>query len=237
MKNKKKIAICISGYYKFGEKAEETIKKIEAYADVYVFIHSWIIENLEKYLRPAYKSTILKESQSKPHNFILDKFSFAKHILLDNESEIESINNNAFRFSDLKPSGSATCMSYSIYQSNQLKNNYEKSHSFIFDTVIRMRFDSDLRSSVEFILDSPQDQINVPSHNVCPLSDQFAFGSSEVMNYYASIYNIFKNGDVYRGSNPITNPEKIFYSYLQKKDAPSFSIHSTEKLNVAINNS
>ena len=236
MKNKKKIAICISGYYKFGEKAEETIKKIEAYADVYVFIHSWIIEDLEKYLRPKYKSIVSKESQSRPHNFILNKFSFAKQILLENESEIEPITNNAFRFSDLEPSGSLTCMSYSIHQSNQLKNNYEKIHSFIFDTVIRMRFDSDLKSGVEFILDSPQDQINVSS-NEHPLSDQFAFGSSEVMNYYANFYNIFKNGDAYRGANPITTPEKILYSYLQKKDAPSFSIHSVEKFNVAINNS
>jgi hypothetical protein len=73
---------------------------------------------------------------------------------------------------------------------NNLKVMYEKENNIIFDTVVRMRFDSDFENKIFNINEYPN-TLNIPNgEDWCGgINDQFAFGPSSVMNDYSNFYN------------------------------------------------
>jgi hypothetical protein len=101
-------------------------------------------------------------------------------------------------------------MWYSILKSNELRKEYEKENSINYDIIIRCRFDLHFE---KFIIDKfetgtlylpPNENIDnpfpEPMKNELLLlgmkympNDQFAYGSSKVMDYYASLYLYLKD--------------------------------------------
>ena len=80
-------------------------------------------------------------------------------------------------------------MFYSVKLANNLKIMHEQKHNFCYDIVIRCRTDI-LIEKLDYNLNSI-DPTNIYMYyvgNDCP-NDQFAFSSSENMDYYASLFD------------------------------------------------
>jgi len=80
---------------------------------------------------------------------------------------------------------------YSVQQANLLKELYQRRHGFTYDCIIRARFDIDYNMPV-VVADRPMDKIYLsnlprPSEMLC---DRFAFGPNDLMNAYASAFNL-----------------------------------------------
>ena len=105
-----------------------------------------------------------------------------------------------------------------IKQSNQLKSNHETLHNFKYDCVIRLRPDVFLRTNVESLVEVSK--WNVPKHgDFGGINDQFAWSSSENMDYYCSLYdNIIKYLE--EDKSLTVNPEYLLKRHWEKANVP-----------------
>ena len=82
-----------------------------------------------------------------------------------------------------------TSMYYSIYKANELKEIYSNEQGFVYDYVIRIRFDLFLSQPLVVSHYSPHFisylEIGQPDQLI---SDWLNFGSNAIMNIYASLY-------------------------------------------------
>jgi hypothetical protein len=100
---------------------------------------------------------------------------------------------------------------YSVYEANRLKSLYEKENGFVYDLVIRARIDCAYDQPYNIIdyLDSDwKNVLHVPymyqvmraddsypinnGGNYSSLSDTFAYGSSDIMDKFCSVYPNFE---------------------------------------------
>lgn len=140
-------------------------------------------------------------------------------------------------------------MHYGVCRSNTLKSDYEHTHNFKYDMVIRCRFDlffEDVVFHNESINDiahnnaiylAPNENIDIPFTEAMKKllekqgikympNDQFAYGNSSAMDYYSSVYNIFeKDYNFY-----YKHAEGILTQHLWTKNISEFN-------NIKINNS
>lgn len=108
-------------------------------------------------------------------------------------------------------------MWYSIKQANILKRLYEKQNNFRYDIVIKSRFDLDLIDD-SFTLKKDNKCIYIPigwDHRN-GVNDLFAYGDSESMDYYCSLYDcIFP----YLEEDGITlHPEGLLKHHLERSE-------------------
>lgn len=175
-----KIALCLSGKIDFALKSFEYLhSNLLARYDIDIFMHFWkapddiTVKSLSKY-RP--KKFMI---ESAPDKSIEDKYMTIQH-----------------------PPGTKVyniiCMYYSVYQSNLLKQAFEKENNFKYDIVIRSRYDYAINVGLDFS-SFEKDSIYVPSdwtpqnRKDYVLNDQFAYGSSENMDLYSSVYTNIDN--------------------------------------------
>jgi hypothetical protein len=128
-------------------------------------------------------------------------------------------------------------MHYGIDCANRLKKQYEQTHNFKYDIVIRCRFDLYFESIVfddiinhNTIYLAPNENMDNPftesmkallnkDGNKYMPNDQFAYGSSEAMDYYSSVYDVYeKDYDFYH-----KHPESILTQHLWTKNTSQFN--------------
>jgi hypothetical protein len=183
-----KVAVCLSGAIKYPEKSLESIKKIYPNDFLKVFIHTWEIENKKEYGRDSFSGKMGLYAEMD----ILNEYQY-EDILIENynikREEFQNIFDTLqFKESHRKDVGIIS-MYYSIFKSNELKVLYETRNNFIFDRVIRMRFDSDFKDK-DLILDENVNGIQIPNgSDYAGINDQFAIGNSEDMNLYCNLFN------------------------------------------------
>jgi hypothetical protein len=82
-----------------------------------------------------------------------------------------------------------TSMYYSIYKCNELKELYANEHGFVYDYVIRLRFDISPTKILDCSKLDPNyiyyQELNQPDNLI---SDWINFGSNMIMNVYASVF-------------------------------------------------
>lgn len=133
-----KIALCLSGYFENAGGVHASLrgheylkKKLLNEHDVDIFIHSWDLKN-ELLIRKIYpaKSIVFEEQRSFSEvvNNIDQKWFFGE----DNQAPGMYSGNNVFK---------GLSVSYSRMRSVELKYEYEKDNSFVYDCVIMARFD------------------------------------------------------------------------------------------------
>lgn len=207
-----KIALCISGQPRGLSTNIERIKTslIDPSGIQDIFIHTWFdesvigehfnsaqpdqsgrlgvweVDTLER-LQTLHPKKLLAE---KPHNF--------EHL-----NHLEGL-----------PSAIQTHLAsniYSVYMANELKSSYEKENNFKYDLVIRTRIDCGYDKPyniVEYLDPNWKDVLHVPyihqatrvndsypikdGGTYSSLSDTFAYGSSEVVDKFCSIYPNFE---------------------------------------------
>ena len=209
------IAVCLSGGLRNTEKCLQSIEHISQAGNVKIFVHSWVFANEQNKIAP--------EQRTYPNNnfnFLFEdarvvtttieqyehKLDFLYKTKEKSQVKLEAWPNKIVHFS----------MWYSVMQSNALKIKYEKDHSCLFDVVYRMRFDS-LITNPEHLLKSRLDDntIVIPQveKDYAGTNDQFAYGSSNGMDKYASLFNNLNNiTGVY------DNPETILKAHLATQD-------------------
>lgn len=217
-----KVAVCISGAVRYPHLGLRSIQKIVPNEYVKVFIHTWKVNNKDSFLKTVsglqYKEV---DKIIEPNLSLLEEYNYEK-LLIENydqsKNKFEKLL-NCLKFipstdpEDTEPriDVGPISMHYSIFKANEMKKEYEKENDMVFDWVIRMRTDSDFRYE-KLDLNLLNDDLNIPSgedwgnHSI---NDQFAIGSSHVMNLYSNLYNNFQ---YYQSVKYY--PERILYSHL-----------------------
>jgi hypothetical protein len=215
--NKKKIAICISGGIKFHQKGLATIEKISSMHDVKVFIHTWNVKDISSYDKNSWHGSLANHGNVSKISDVLQEFPIERIVIDDFETKkihfenlLKECSPNLI-FRDRKDIGIIS-MFYSIWKSHQVKNEVVAETGETFDCVIRMRFDSDLKSLENFNVDNLENgNVHIPvGQDWNGLNDQFAYGTSDSMNIYSSLILNFRS---FR--NITYNPEVLLKHYLR----------------------
>lgn len=184
-----KIALCISGQPRFYNKGYEYLKKnLLDHYEVDIFFHTWKNETTDFIdLLELYKPV---------------KYTISDPLFNDIDEKYTRIPSEKF------PAYFSVSGLYSVYHANLLKIEFENDKNFKYDWVVRIRFDYALNVEIDFsILD--KNKIYIPNCRMVPErnfgNDQFAVGSSEVMDKYSSTYKhldkFYNNGTVMIGED------------------------------------
>ena len=166
-----KIALCFSGQPRSFKAGYEYYKRnLFAHYEVDVFIHSWNTEfNTE--LVKLYKPVAYKFEDVPAGDFD------SKYTNTPNPKKW--------------PARYTVYALYSMYQSLLLKQQHETTNQFTYDWVIKSRTDYALNGRIQFE-QCEKDKIYIPDCRMVSArdfgNDQFAFGSSDVMNKRMSIW-------------------------------------------------
>jgi hypothetical protein len=215
------IAVCLSGYPKLVDRSINTIKKIKENGDVKMFAHFWQVQDLEAFKKTCWTPISVDDlATSSPYDFQ----SCSVQCFDTEKSKLENIlKSHVFTYYTRRDIGPIS-MYHSLNMANNLKAEYETQNNMVFDCVIRMRFDSNIKGNFN-LLNYDLTNLNIPhGKDFGGVNDQFAFGNSSVMDKYSNlIHNI--TGNVY-------HPETLLKNYLDtlniKIDRPY--------INVGINN-
>lgn len=105
-------------------------------------------------------------------------------------------------------------MWYGIMKVNELKIKYENDNLFKYDLVVRSRFDTELLNSVT-LKDLPNSIfLPIGADHRGGYNDLFAYGKSDNMNYYTSLYN---NLLQYITDGELIHPERLLKQHLDNK--------------------
>jgi hypothetical protein len=175
-----KIALCLSGQPRALEEGFLYWKKnlLDCY-EVDVFVHSW-----KSYLNDRVLELY------KPVVHIFDDYKFSpEHDKIYEQNCVHESSLPRYSLSQF----------YTILQSRNLKSEYEVSHSFKYDWVIKGRFDYALNIVPNFNSDNSYVYLpirrylradNTYDYGFC---DLFAYGSSENMNKYMSVFEFMED--------------------------------------------
>jgi hypothetical protein len=215
----KKIAVCLSGIPKFWNKSYESIKHWFPTADI--FIHTWKIDdNSEINENTCFTPNVYGDIAGIDYNFIRT-FDPKKYIIDNFILKKDFFTKQCERYfsnPDKLPQGNKNSISqlsmfYSIRESCRLKASYERENSFIYDIVIRMRLDSEIKAFLDLNALNYENTLYVPiNRDWGGINDQFFFGNSTIMDMTCECYTFY---DMHV---PITNfygPEVILMQHLK----------------------
>lgn len=192
-----RIAICISGQTRSYDKGYEYLRRnLLDHHDCDIFIHTW---NNSVY------STNDVVSLYKPVSFVSEDYPFTPDQLNSKYTNTP----NALKF----PAANSVYAYYSLFRSCLLKIDREIKTKR-YDWVVKTRFDYALNGNLPFDQLNPA-KIYIPNCRMVLTrdfgNDQFAFGSSEVMNMYMSTY---LNLDLYYENGYQMNGEEMLKANL-----------------------
>jgi hypothetical protein len=230
----KKVAVCLSGIPKYWHKSLNSIKNYFDTADI--FIHTWLLvkdeinESITLYPHQYqnFDTDINKIIENfNPASIKLDLFNHKKDVFLQKKNNY----NNAGI--DNSPNISQLSMFYSVQESCRLKKYYEEFHNIIYDIVIRMRFDSDIRYyDTDINIDNNTIIIPIGSDwGPNNLNDQFCISKSSNMDIICSCYD---NYDSCINVTKFYQPETNFKEHLVQKNILQFVVRKS--IQVGINN-
>ena len=119
---------------------------------------------------------------------------------------------------------------FSIYESNRLKNEYEKEQNFEYDMIIRLRFDTFLKFPV-YIKDLDIVKLHVPTYASnphkgdelwtadCGVADTFAIGNKKNMDIYCNLVNCLHD---LAKKHPNSVAEGTVGNYLKDNNVPVY---------------
>lgn len=169
-----KIAVCISGQPRAYKQGYEYLKKnLLDHYECDIFIHTW-------------KNGVYSTDD------VFDLYKPVKGVSEDYFEFPEILNRKYTHTPDAAkfPASSSTCAYYSLFRSCLYKIDHEV-RTQQYDWVVKTRFDYALNARIPFEQLDPT-KLYIPNCRMVPTrdfgNDQFAFGSSHVMNHYMSTY-------------------------------------------------
>lgn len=191
-----RVALCISGQPRYLDDGYKTIKKLfDKFGTLDTFVHTWWDD--------SYKN--------KPIEFA-PNLTYGRYCVWESDTieKIQSLyqpkvlyyesTKNFETFSDVtygkSNPNSIHSGWYSVYKCNELKRKYEIDNNFIYDLVIRCRFDVDLfefnLSEIDFDKVYVCGELHRTNRQYLP-NDLFAISSSKNIDIYSSIYTKLEN--------------------------------------------
>ena len=189
-----KIAVCFSGGVRYPENGLKSLEKF-SHSDITLFGHTWNLSEKKNYLKTVAGSKDKNLDDLVKHDFSsLSDYNFES--LLVQCYETREVEFNQI-YKDLKfkeypdtsiGSVGLISMHYSIAMSNLLKKEYERRNGMEFDIVVRMRYDSDIQSPVNF--SSVLYPLYIPFGEdwLGGINDQFAIGTTSAMDIYSNLF-------------------------------------------------
>ena len=187
-----KIALCISGQPRNVHRGIENILQNMNF-DLDVFCHSWWDKDSSK---QTFKKTLWDGREDEVSELVKNDWMSELYEKLDVkklfiEKQKHFIIPEEFEKRKLKFTNTFSVYSslYSVFKCNELKKEYEIENNFIYDFVIRTRFDFGLSEMIN-INNFKKDIIYAPndnSHNY-GFNDQFAIGSSKDIDIYSNVF-------------------------------------------------
>lgn len=177
-----RVALCLSGLPRFLQQtAAYWHRSIVAPYRADVFAHTWLTDN-------SIQNSLVKDLVGQLYRPCAAQFEFIPQF--DTRSFVDRIWPHR-----ITPSAQFSQF-LGIKRAQQLRQTWEQQHNFLYDIVVRARYDWYLHS-VNFEKNPCVNVARTPTldnhkfvYDQTPLvgiSDQFAYGNSEVMNIYAGI--------------------------------------------------
>lgn len=184
-----KIALCFSGQPRYLKEAYSGIYSnlIEKYSPD-VFVHTWWDESMAD--KKMELSTTLSYNRTyyweKNTINMIKKLYLPKKIFYQPQINFKIYDNVNYELCNPQ---SVHSMFYSLEKSNKLKKKYEEDNNFVYDVVIRCRFDTLFdKFDINFYdIDMSYINCHVMNHNIP--NDQFAISNSKNMDKYSSVYS------------------------------------------------
>lgn len=208
-------AICISGYLReFELTFDRLYQHLFKFTDPDIYIHTW--DYLGAPLR-GFDSRLSRIRTNTVINKINKLFSPVK-IVVEPVIQLPTTALMHSRNYERRDINGMLSMFYKIEQCNKLKSAVENDRNFKYDCVVRLRSDLILCSSFNITPNSNMDRIYIPNgFDYGGINDQIAYGSSELMNKYSSIYSniphLLSQGESF-------NPEKLLNRHLITNKVP-----------------
>lgn len=220
-----KIALCLSGQPRYIDEGYKHIYKhiIKVY-NPDIFVHTWWDKTYigKKFSFSPHASDRSGKWDNNTISYIMDKYNPTK-IKIEKQKQFDVSLYEGANFSNSSPFNNMS-MYYSLYQSNLLKKEYETDNNFLYDVVIRCRFD------ITFdIFNFNINELDLNSINLCSagvhknyipknrdelknnllegeitfFNDQFAISNSKNMDYYSNLFNKSEEYWVRYGATPM----------------------------------
>ena len=210
-----KIALCMSGQLRAVEQCYPSIDAgLRQGFDVDTFVHAWwdASEVGTQYSHGAWHDLMPGcegDIEVKPNADaqMLDLYSPVKYLVepqIDFTQEAEECMLVVQSHVELPPhcmqprfGFCLLSMFYSMWQSNELKRQYERAHGFLYDAVVRCRFDLDVRSKGVYgdldlaKISTAWTWLDDFGDRGC--GDMLAISSSANMDVYSGVYPAFKH--------------------------------------------
>jgi hypothetical protein len=223
-----KIALCLSGQPRYLDEGYKQIyENILSKYSVDTFIHTWwdsAITNQKMIGSDHNRTYFWKEDTIQ----LIKEYYSPIEFLYEPQIEFETYSDVNY---ELLTPMNVHSMFYSIQESNELKIKYEQENNFVYDAVVRCRFDILFNKFDIKLIDLDLNLINCYMLNDEFPNDQFAISSSFNMNIYSKI---FSNLEKYKQSGWTGFiGERLLKHHLEMNNL-NFNKKIQEKINVNI---
>jgi len=218
-----KVAVCISGVPR-GEYCTELIRRIALNNDTYIFIWYWNDGNeiLQRHSRRgsvpySFDPQILAVPGTK---LVCDSDKFENY-----QAEFQALKDKLPYFECNRQDLGIYGMTFAIKKANELREKYEQQNNFMFDCVIRARFESkfiqpgstNYNPEAKLVVSDYDfsDKIYIPHTNVdlkYGMNDCLGFSNSQNMSNYSKVFDNIHELSCIEGHSP----ERIFYHNITK---------------------
>jgi len=206
-----RVALCISGKPRFLKLGNSYLyENIIKNNNVDVFVHSWY-SNSE--WETGWDFSIVQD------NFLLgsiEQLYNPKKMLVENQKkDLAPHDYSYYREMPDAPANVQFSFFYSIKKANDLKSEYEKENNFVYDCVVRTRFDCALLDSIN-LFEYNMDFVYYPDVlRIDCFCDWLFFGSSQNMNILS---NTFSNIDSFYHDGVSLCGERLLENQIHKNN-------------------
>lgn len=220
--NTKKIktALCISGHLRTFEDNYQSVKShILNKLDCDVFIHTWDIMGLSY----RFTDASLYAIETKRLAERIKQLYNPKKMIMEPTQAFKATPLMHARQLDHRDIPGILSMYYKIEACNKLKMEYEKENDFKYDCVIRFRGDLYMETDLPIYNNTNLDYLFVPIFgNFGGVCDQFAYGSSAIMDTYSSLYS---NVTKYMEIGAPMHPERLLQFHVDSNKLPLLKVN------------
>lgn len=198
-----RIALCLSGQPRNMKIGYKFIKKYildpNSENEIDIFLHAWFDENeIGKSYSSAqqYPDGYVGIVEKDTDKFLIEKYN-PKAYKIEKQIDFKEYS-NGFKSHETAKQDAMCSIFYSMYAANNLKKEYENKNNFVYDIVVRARYDLAYFEPIYIVKDFDRDKICVLKNYQIdqdlqnsihkPMPDIFAFSTSKNMDVFCSVY-------------------------------------------------
>lgn len=208
-------ALCISGHLRtFLDNYKSVKEHILDKMDVDVFIHTWDILGL------SYRHTDASLHVTETRNLAdtINNLYQPKKLVIEKSRTFPVTPLMHQKLRDHRDISGILSMFYKVEACNSLKAQYEEENGFKYECVIRFRGDLWVEQPIPVSENTAMQHVYLPVFgNFGGACDQFAFGPSDLMDKYSSLYS---NIEKHLHAGAIMNPEYLLLYHLEAEHIP-----------------